>query len=98
MLSPLPVILGLLVAAAGDDSGAAEKPKGKTDPAGVALEAKLAAKKKTYTLDLGGKTSDEFQKELKTAKKTGRYPQPPVVDLVLEVKNTGKQDVHVWVS
>jgi hypothetical protein len=97
MLSPLPVILGLLVAAAGDDTGSGEKPKGKTDPAGVALEAKLVAKKKTYKLDLGGLTLEEFQKGLKEAT-PGRFPAAPAVDLVLEIKNTGKKDVEIWVA
>jgi hypothetical protein len=78
-----------------DDSGKVKKEKGKTDPAGVSLEAKLVTKRDTYTLDLGGKTSDEFRKDLKAADKTHKYPDSPKVDLALELKNTGDKEIQI---
>jgi len=75
---------------------AADEPKkdaGKTDPAGVPLEARLVAKMDTYTLDLGGKTAKEFRKLLDDEKITRRFPEPPKVDLALEFKNTGKEEI-----
>src|SRR5437764_484487 len=72
--------------------------QGKSEPAGVPVEAKLVAKKATYTVDLGGKTAEEFRQGLKDAEKTGRYPPAPPVDLVLELRNTGDKEVQVWTS
>jgi RNA polymerase sigma factor (sigma-70 family) len=68
--------------------------KGKTDPADVALEARLVAKKDTYTLDLGGKTPEEFRKLLHD----GPYPASPEVDLVLELHNTGDKEIKFLVG
>jgi hypothetical protein len=45
-----------------------------------------------YTLDLGGKTADEFAKSLKGDK----VPPAPKVDLKLVLKNTSKEDIQVW--
>jgi hypothetical protein len=69
-----------------------EPAKGKTDPAGAPLEARLIVKKDTCTLDRGGKTPAEYRAE--AAKK------PPIVevDLVLELRNTGKDEIKVWVT
>jgi hypothetical protein len=72
--------------------------QGKSDPAGVPVEAKLLAKKSTYPLDLGGKTADEFRQAIKDAATAGRYPPAPVVDLVLELRNTGDKELQIWVS
>jgi hypothetical protein len=80
----------VLALAAGQQAGA----QGKSDPPGVPVEAKLVAKKKTYTLDLGGKTVAEFKQALKDQ----RYPPAPAVDLVLELRNTSDKDVKVWTS
>jgi hypothetical protein len=71
-----------------------DKPKEetpKTDPPGVPLEAKLVAKKDTYTLDLGGKTPEQYRDDAKKA--------PPVVnvDLVLELKNTSDKPITIWI-
>jgi hypothetical protein len=76
--------------AAGDEP---KKDGGKTDPAGVPLEARLISKKDSYTLDLGGKSAKEFRKLLDDEKNTRRFPEPPKVDLVLEFKNTGKEEI-----
>jgi RNA polymerase sigma factor (sigma-70 family) len=63
--------------------------KAKTDPPGVPLEARLVANKDTYTLNLGGKTPEEFRKLLHA----GHYPAAPQVDLVLEFHNTGDKEI-----
>jgi hypothetical protein len=80
--------------------------KGSTKPAGVALDLQLAAKKRSYVLDLGGKTETEFRdlvKELSAndAKKpyepklvADKFPAPPKVDLKLELRNSGKNPIH----
>jgi RNA polymerase sigma factor (sigma-70 family) len=69
------------------------EPKGKTVPPGVPLQAKLVAKKATYTLDLGGKTPEEFRKLLKDS-----YPPAPAVDLELEFRNTGDKAITFLVG
>jgi hypothetical protein len=72
-----------------------KKDQGKTDPAGVPLEATLVAKQAPYALDLGGRTAEEFRKLIQAGDDTGRYPPPPKVDLVLELRNTGDKDLQV---
>jgi hypothetical protein len=84
----LPALATALAAA--DES---KKDVSKTDPAGVLLDVRLVAKKATYTLDLGGKSGKEFRKLLDDEKNTRRFPEPPKVDLVLEFKNTGKEEI-----
>jgi RNA polymerase sigma factor (sigma-70 family) len=76
---------------AADKKGAA---KGKTEPPGVPLEARLVAKKRTYTLHLGGKTPEEFRKLVHT----GHSPAAPEVDLVLEFRNTGGKEIKFLVG
>jgi hypothetical protein len=72
-----------------------DKNKPKSDPPGAPVQAILTAKKKTYKLDLGGKTAEEFKKIVKEAEGSN-YPKAPEVELVLELKNTGDKDVEVW--
>lgn len=65
------------------------------------LTLKLIAKQDTYVLDRGGKTADEYKKmldELADPKAKGMLPKPPIVDFVLEVKNTSKQPVSIYVG
>lgn len=66
----------------------------------VPLRLELKAIKKTYTLDLGGKTAAEFLKMLEQAGKPGGVggplPKPPAVDLQLVVSNTGKENIDFW--
>jgi hypothetical protein len=78
------LLLTAALAVAADD-----KPKADAGPLEAALEG--TAK---YTLDLGGKTADEFMKGLKG----DRVPPAPKVDLKLVLKNAGKEDVQVWTS
>ena len=91
---------GVAVAVPLDDKKPVEA-KGKTDPHGVPLELKLTAKKDTYTLDLGGKTAEEFRKTVEaSAKKLGArdLPVPPTVDLTLELRNTGDKEIKFLVG
>jgi hypothetical protein len=67
--------------------------KGRTEPPGVPLEARLIAKKDTYILDLGGKTPEEFRKLLKDS-----LPPAPAVDLDLEFRNGGNKDLKFLVG
>jgi hypothetical protein len=65
---------------------------------------KIVTKSDKYKLDLGGKTADEYKKELEDAAKKSaagellRPPAPPKVDFVLEIKNTGKEAVTIFVG
>jgi RNA polymerase sigma factor (sigma-70 family) len=86
-----------------DAKDADKKPAdaGSTEPAGVPLTARLVGAKDSYTLDLGGKTADEFRKQFPEGKgpvKPGtRLPDSPKVDLKLELTNTGKEEIKVQV-
>jgi WD40 repeat protein len=68
-------------------------PKGeiKRDPPAPGLEAKLTSKQEAYTLALGGKTADEFARQL------GRGNLPPAtkVDLVLTLRNTTSKPMTI---
>jgi hypothetical protein len=76
-------------------AGAADKSpdppdKGKTDPPGAPIEARLIVKKAAYVLDRKGKNAADYEKDAKV--------KPPVVDvdLVLEVRNTSKKAIKIW--
>ncbi len=68
------------------------------------IKLTLVAKTDKYKLDTGGKTVAEYKKELegiaKEAKKGGlvRPPKPPAVDLVLQLTNTSKEEVTIYVG
>lgn len=73
----------------------ASKEKAKTtDPLNVPLELKLVAKKGSYTLDLGGKTEQEYRKLLTTT----TPPPAPAVDLELVFRNSGEKEVKFLVG
>ncbi len=65
--------------------------KSKTDPPGAPLEARLVVKKDMYTLDLGGKTPEQYRDAVKAS------PPRVDVDLVLEVKNTSDKEIKIWI-
>lgn len=77
---------------------AKEADKGKVEPAGTPLAARLVAKKDTYVLDRGGKTAEEYAKHVEEAAKSGRVVPAPMVDLVLELRNTGDKEIKIWVG
>jgi hypothetical protein len=88
------LLAGLALAGFAAGAWADEKPKAPDLP----VTATIVAKTATYKLDLGGKTADDFKKELKDAEKSGKLPAPPAVEMTLELKNTSKEDVQVWVG
>ncbi len=72
-----------------------KKPSGSVKPAGAPLELTITGEAK-YTLDLGGKTSEEFAKMIEDAKtKGGRMPAAPKVELKLTVKNTSDKAIKI---
>ena len=97
--SLLAAALGVAVLAVAPEATAkrAAPPKlpepGKAVPDTTPLEATIEGTAK-YTLDLGGKTAEEFEKGLKGEK----VPPPPKVDLKLVVKNTSKETIQLWTS
>jgi hypothetical protein len=85
------LLTGVVAALSPLAAAAEEKP---TDL--LAVKAKLVAKKNSYSLDLGGKTGDEFRKALKDAEKSGRMPSPPVVEMTFELTNTSDKEIKIW--
>jgi RNA polymerase sigma factor (sigma-70 family) len=78
----------------------AEKPKetGKTVPAGAPLEARLVVKQAKYTLDRGGQTAEAYAAAIHKAAKAGFAVPAPEVDLVLELRNTGREEIKVLIG
>lgn len=75
-----------------------DKKKGnELNPKDVPLQLALKSAKKDFALDLGGKTAQQFLADLEAAlKKGGRIPEPPTIELEIEVKNTGKEQIDFW--
>src|SRR5262245_2077542 len=95
------VLLTLVVAACVGGAGHAGEPKKDAGP----IELKIVAKKDSYKWDGGGMTPMKFKKHLEELaekmKKDGfgvKPPPAPTVDLVLQVVNTGKEEVTVFVG
>src|SRR5262245_10202401 len=86
LFSPQPQAIGVPV------PDAEPMKKGRTEPPGVALEARLLVKKDTYVLDLGGKTAEEFRQVLKQVRSISQYPPVPALDLELELRNTSDKE------
>jgi hypothetical protein len=70
---------------------AVRKAEVKRDTPRVPLEAKLTSKKDVYTLSLGGKTAEEFARQIGR----GKLPPPLKVDLVLTLRNTGTKPLTI---
>ncbi|MCI0702006.1 MAG: hypothetical protein L0241_13065 [Planctomycetia bacterium] len=72
-------------------------------PAGP-VSLKIVAKKDKYKFDGGGKTAKEYKahlEELAAKAKKGELrmaPKPPAVDLVLQLTNTSKEEVTIYVG
>jgi RNA polymerase sigma factor (sigma-70 family) len=76
-----------------------KKPTGKVDPPGTPLELRLRAVKDTYPLNLGGRTADQFRRQLRAAARGDReHLEPPAVELTVELVNTGTKDLEVWIG
>jgi len=72
--------------------------KGKTEPAGAPLDARLVAKQDTYTLDRGGKSAEGYAKQVRDAAKRGNPLPTPRVELTLELRNTGDKEIKILVG
>jgi RNA polymerase sigma factor (sigma-70 family) len=78
---------------------------GRTEPAGVALSARLVGGSDSYPLDLGGLSGEEFRKKIADLAKAPRRPGPrgvvfppsPKVGLRLELTNVGAVELQVRV-
>jgi WD40 repeat protein len=62
------------------------------DPPNVPLEAELIARQGTYTLDLEGDSPEDFSARLQFGE---GYPETPDVDLLLKLRNTGKEAIRI---
>lgn len=62
----------------------------RTDPPGVPLEGELIARQNTYALDLEGNTPEDFSTRIHFG---DHFPETPRVDLVLKLRNTGKETI-----
>lgn len=70
---------------------------GKAIPSTTPLELTIRGETTKYTLDLGGKTSADYEKLLADAKDgKARPPKPPALKLKLVVKNTSDKAIQVW--
>jgi hypothetical protein len=79
----------------------AEKAVGRMVPAIEVLKAQVRpdeakAEPRTYLLNLEGRTPEAFRRELREARKAGRLPPPPTLDLSLEVTNRSERAIRVW--
>lgn len=81
-------------------AGADDKKDGPTaEPKGTPLELSITGKKTTYELNRGGLTAAAYVEMLAAANKAGgKMPEPPAVELTVEVKNTSNKPVTVWVK
>ena len=70
----------------------ADEPKKDPSKSDLPLQLRVVAKVNKYKLSDG----KDLKKQLEDAKKTGRYPEPPAVDLVLEITNGTDKDVEFW--
>jgi hypothetical protein len=87
------LLSALTVCWAAGVAGAAEpEDKGKVDPPGTPLEARLIVKKAEYVLDRKGQTAEEYQKAATTR------PLLVDVDLVLELRNTSDKPITIWIA
>ncbi len=68
------------------------------------IQLKIVAKTDKYKFDGGGKTADEYKQTLETtAKKLEKGeratpPKPLTVDLVLQITNTSKEEMTIYVG
>lgn len=102
-------ILAAVLAAVAVSAGgsAADEPKGggKSVPPGVPLTVTITGKAK-YTFDPAPLTPEAYKKAIEDAAKPGKklggfgvkLPNPPAVDLTVELKNTSDKAVTVWKS
>jgi RNA polymerase sigma factor (sigma-70 family) len=75
-----------------------EPEKGKTEPESAPLEARLVAKRATYTLDRGDKSAGEYASQVRDAARRGDPLPAPRVELKLELRNTGRKEIKILVG
>jgi hypothetical protein len=92
-LAVLALFLGVSVVASDET-----KDRGKSDPPGVPVEARLEARQGSYTLDLGGKTGEEFRKQVRAGDTTRAYPPAAQVDLMLHLRNNSEKPVDLRIG
>lgn len=94
-MQPSTIVLGVLLlalpAARANDPEPPD-PRAKGKPNGP-LMVRLVAKKTAYVLDRGGLSAAQYREAVKEGK-----VKPPAVELVLELKNTSKEEVKVRVA
>ena len=89
-------LLGLAMSVQAQDKKAKPEP-GKAIPATTPLSLTIRGESSKFTLDLGGKTPEEFAKLIEAAKKDeAPMPKLPEVKLTLVVKNTSTEEIQVW--
>jgi hypothetical protein len=88
------LLAGLALLGSAMVAWAEDKPKAPELP----VTATLVAKTTTYKVDLGDMKPEDFKKMLAEAEKSGKAPQPPAIEMTLELKNTSDKDVEVWIS
>jgi hypothetical protein len=64
-------------------------PPAKTEPPGVSLEAELTAVQETYALDLENNSRQDYLTRIHY----GEQPDPPAVNLLLTLRNTGRENI-----
>jgi hypothetical protein len=92
------VLLTGCVLAAAIDRGNTQPAKDSSDnPLGLKL--RLIAKQDTYVLDLGGKSAEDYRKQIDAiVPDMGKPPPGPKVDLTLEISNPSDKEATIWVG
>jgi hypothetical protein len=68
------------------------------------LELRLTGRQTTYKLDLGSHTPAEFREHIEQLRQQSRsrggvtFPDPPAVDLQLEIVNRGSEEIVIWLG
>lgn len=57
------------------------------------LQLNVIVKQGVYPLDLGGKTKEDFKNLIQQGEESGKYPHPPAIDMLFELKNVGKETI-----
>ena len=90
MRLPLLVLCVSLFACTASADEAKKEAKPQTD---LPIQAKLVANKTTYKMNVDG---NKLKQRLEEGKKTNDYPDPPAVDLVLEITPTTNKEAEFW--
>jgi hypothetical protein len=97
-LTAAALLLLALPLAAADDKPADAPPGPSAEPKDAPLELKLVSETNTLELDARGDPIYKFQENIKAGEKSGERLAPTRVEMALQIKNTGKAAVQVWVA